>query len=70
VFREHEVVECISQISEKAGEKFVGNFVKTLFNKVKELAGIPPSYNREEAPHKASQTIANKVKLALKLSLS
>jgi hypothetical protein len=52
VFREHEVIESITQISKTSGEKFVGNFVKSLFNKVKELAQNPPNYNREEAPHK------------------
>jgi hypothetical protein len=36
---------------------------------VKELAQIPPSYNREESAQKSSQSIPNKIKLALKYSL-
>jgi hypothetical protein len=36
---------------------------------VKELAQIPPSYNREESARKGSQSIPNKIKLALKYSL-
>jgi hypothetical protein len=28
--------------------------VKTLFNKVKQVSVRPPTYNREEAPHKSS----------------
>ena len=70
VFREHQVLESLSQISQAAGDKFVGNFVKSLFNKVKEVAQIPPTYNREEALHQNSQTITNKIKLSIKVALS
>ena len=36
---------------------------------MKELAQIPPTYNREELAHRTSQSIPNKIKLALKYSL-
>ncbi len=67
--REHLLLDTIEQISAKGRDQFIGNFVKTLFNKLKQVSLRPPTYNREEAPHKGSQTISNRIRLALKLSL-
>jgi hypothetical protein len=63
------LITTIEEISAKGTDQFIGSFIKTLFNKVKQVSLRPPTYNREDAPHKTSQTLSNRIRVTLKTAL-
>lgn len=68
-FREHQTLNCIERVSASATDVFVGNFLKSLYSKIKQVSQIPPNYSQEDSPLSPNQEINIRVMLSLKYSL-